>query len=94
MKKNFVLDKYKNQFREFLKEKKYYLSLFGRGPGDDWKIILLTFLFVLGLISASGILTYQHLLDVSNISAEENIASPRILDPKDVDPFINKFIER
>lgn len=86
-------DKQKNKLHEFLKERKYHLSLFGYNPGDDWKLILLTFLFVLGLISASGILTYQSLIQISEENSTDVSGDQKIIEIEKVDTVIERFVK-
>jgi hypothetical protein len=58
----------KNKLTSFLKEKKYHVSIFGLAPADDWKLMLLIFIFSIGLIVASAMGTYELF---SNIGVEE-----------------------
>ena len=90
----FTFMKQKNSWREYLKRRKYFLSSFGTSPRDDWRLVLLIFIFFLGLISVSGIFTYKKVIQITDGEFQTNISSRKIIEVEKINTVIDHYQEK
>jgi hypothetical protein len=90
----FSLNQQKHKMKLFMKERKYYLSVFGRSPSDDWKLFLMIFIFAVGLVVATAMITYNSFANIRDEASQEEITSKKVADIEKAEEIITDFDEK
>lgn len=87
----FNLKSEKINWKNYFKEKKYYLSFFGKKPQTDWKIII--GLFIFGLLSIIFIVSISYLnVEHSNfVNIENDSVKLKKINIEEVNKVIEEF---
>jgi len=81
----------KNRWSQFVKTRKYKVSVIGLNPVTDWRSIMLGIILVLILIAVNGYTTHYNIVTISEKDIDVNTTKHRIIDVGEVNEKLEVF---
>ena len=91
---SFSLEKQKNRWSQFVKTRKYKVSVLGLNSATDWKFVWLGLVIVIVLVAVNGYSMYKDVVEISEKEIEVEVVRGETVDIELVDEKISFYEDK